>query len=152
MPPIDPSYNPSAVSRSRTLDPRFHLAALVDSSDDPIISKDLDGIIMSWNAAATRVFGYREEEMIGQPILRLIPPDLHYEEEEILRKLRAGERIEHYETVRLRKSGEKIAVSVTISPVKDETGRVIGASKIARDISDWRRSSTRQTMPSSAKI
>jgi PAS domain S-box-containing protein len=127
------------VSRSRTLDPRFHLAALVDSSDDPIISKDLDGIIMSWNPAATRVFGYREEEMIGQPILRLIPPDLHYEEEEILRKLRAGERIEHYETVRLRKSGEKIAVSVTISPVKDETGRVIGASKIARDISDRRR-------------
>ncbi len=138
MPPINPSYNPTGVSAPRTLDPKFHLAAIVDSSDDPIISKDLDGIIMSWNGAAARVFGYRAEEMIGQPIFRLIPPDLHYEEEEILRKLRAGERIDHYETVRLRKSGERVAVSVTISPVKDATGRVIGASKIARDISDRR--------------
>src|SRR3954470_11402955 len=120
MPPIDPSKNSPGVSAPRTLDPRFHLAAIVDSSDDPIISKDLDGIIRSWNGAATRVFGYRPEEMVGQSIYRLIPPDLYYEEEEILRKLRAGERIDHHETVRLRKSGEKVAVSVTISPVRDE--------------------------------
>lgn len=136
--PINPSQNPSGLSAPRTLDPRFHLAAIVDSSDDPIISKDLDGTIMSWNAAAARLFGYRAEEIIGQPIFRLIPPDLYHEEEEILRKLRAGERIDHHETVRLRKGGEKVLVSVTISPVRDDTGRVIGASKIARDISDRR--------------
>jgi PAS domain S-box-containing protein len=121
------------------LDPRSHLAAIVSSSDDPIISKDLNGIITSWNEAATRVFGYTPEEIIGSPILRLIPPDLHHEEAEILRKLRAGERIEHYETVRLKKNGERFPVSITISPVKDASGRVIGASKILRDISERRR-------------
>jgi PAS domain S-box-containing protein len=121
------------------LDPRFHLAAIVSSSDDPIISKDLNGIITSWNDAAARVFGYDAEEIVGSPILRLIPPDLYHEEPEFLRKLRAGERIEHYETERLRKNGERFAVSLTISPVKDATGRVIGASKILRDISERRR-------------
>lgn len=120
----------------RALDPRFHLAAIVDSSDDPIISKDLNGTITSWNQAATRVFGYRPEEIIGQSILKLIPPELQHEEAEILRKLRAGERIEHYETVRVTKKGERVHLSVTISPVRDESGRIIGGSKIARDISD----------------
>lgn len=120
----------------RALDPRFHLAAIVDSSDDPIISKDLNGTITSWNQAATRVFGYRPEEIIGQSILKLIPPELQHEEAEILRKLRAGERIEHYETVRVTKNGERVHLSVTISPVRDESGRIIGGSKIARDISD----------------
>jgi PAS domain S-box-containing protein len=121
------------------LDPRFHLAAIVDSSDDPIISKDLNGTIISWNQAAARLFGHQANEMVGQSILRIIPTELYPEEEEILKKLRAGQRIDHYETVRVKKSGERIAVSVTISPVRDETGQVIGASKIARDISDRKR-------------
>ena len=119
-----------------TLDPRFYLAAIVASSDDPIISKDLNGIITSWNEAAERTFGYTTEEIVGEPILRLIPPELHPEEAQILTKLRAGERIDRYETIRMKKNGERFPVSVTIFPVKDDTGRVVGASKIARDISD----------------
>lgn len=112
------------------------LAAIIDSSDDAIISKDLNGIITSWNKAAQRIFGYTAEEIVGQPVLRLIPVELHYEEADILKKLRAGERIDHYETVRLRKNGERFPISVTISPVRDKTGKVVGASKIARDVSD----------------
>jgi PAS domain S-box-containing protein len=134
------SSDPGSQSTLRTLDPRFHLAAIVDSSDDPIISKDLNGIITSWNKAATRVFGYQPDEIIGRSILQLIPPELHHEEDEILRKLKAGERIEHHETVRIGKSGEQIAVSVTIFPIRDETGRVIGGSKIAHDISARKKS------------
>jgi PAS domain S-box-containing protein len=130
------SRNPQAGTPPPSLDPRFHLAAIIDSSDDPIISKDLKGIIITWNAAAERVFGYQPEEIIGQSILRLIPPELHHEEDEILRKLQEGQRIDHYETIRVKKSGERFPVSVTISPVRDDTGRVIAASKIARDISD----------------
>ena len=121
------------------LDPRFHLAAIVDNADDAIISKDLNGVVRTWNDAARRTFGFTAQEMIGQPILKLIPPELHHEEEIILGRIRAGERIEHYETTRVRKSGERIQVSVTISPIRDETGRIIGASKIARDISDRKR-------------
>lgn len=113
----------------------FLFAAIVESSDDAIISKNLNGIITSWNEAASRIFGYTAEEMVGQSILRLIPPELQYQEDDILQKIRAGERIDHYETIRVRKNGEKIEISVTISPVKDNTGRIIGASKIARDIS-----------------
>jgi PAS domain S-box-containing protein len=130
---------PAKVTDQIIPDPRFHLAAIVDSFDDPIISKDLDGTITSWNGAAARLFGYSADEIIGQSILRLIPPELHHEEEDILRKLRAGERIDHYETVRVTRNGHKISVSVTISPIKDDRGRVIGASKIARDISERRR-------------
>ncbi len=115
---------------------RFYLAAIVDSADDAIISKDLNGIVRTWNEAARKMFGYSAEEMIGQPILRLIPAALAYEENEILRKLRAGQRVDHYETTRQKKNGETIEVSVTISPIRDEAGVVIGASKIARDISD----------------
>lgn len=115
---------------------RSRLAAIVDSADDAIISKNLNSIITSWNRAAERLFGYTAEEIIGQSILRLIPEDLQYEEEEILRKLRAGEKIEHYETTRLSKSGEIREVSITISPVRNALGEVTGASKIARDISD----------------
>ena len=118
---------------------RFHLAAIIESADDAIISKSLNGIVSSWNGAASRIFGYTSEEMIGRPILRLIPEPLHYEEEAILRKLRAGERIDHYETTRIRKNGELIEVSVTISPIRDAAGHVIGASKIVRDISDRKR-------------
>jgi PAS domain S-box-containing protein len=117
-------------------DPRSHLAALVDCSEDPIISKRLDGTILSWNPAATRVFGYQPEEIIGRSILTLIPPELQHEEEHILQKLRAGERIEHFETVRMRKNGERFPISVTISPIRDESGNIVAASKIARDISE----------------
>lgn len=127
---VSPQRDPVA------LDPRVHLAAIVDSSEDPIISKSLDGTILSWNKAATRVFGYEPEEIIGRSILALIPPELHYEEDEILRRLRAGERIEHFETIRVRKTGERFPISVTISPIMDQSGTIIAASKIARDVSD----------------
>jgi PAS domain S-box-containing protein len=121
-------------------DLRSLLDAIVESSDDAIISKNLDGTITSWNAAATRIFGYSSEEIVGQSILKLIPPELQHEEAEILNRLRSGERIEHYETVRVAKSGARINISLTISPIKNGEGRVIGASKVARDISDRLRS------------
>lgn len=125
--------------RRRTDESLSRLAAIVDSADDAIIGKNLNGIVTSWNKSAERIFGYAAEEMIGQSILRLLPEGLQYEEEEILRKLRAGDRIDHYETTRKKKSGELFQVSVTISPIIDRSGRVIGASKIARDISDKKR-------------
>jgi PAS domain S-box-containing protein len=115
------------------------LAAIVASSDDVILSKDLDGIITSWNAAATRVLGYNADEMIGTSILKLIPEHLHSDEKTILENIRAGRRVEHFETVRLTKGGDLIDVSLTVSPVKDAEGRVIGASKILRDISTRKR-------------
>lgn len=118
---------------------RFRLAAIVESSDDAILSKDLNGRITSWNGAATRLLGYSEAEIIGSSVLRIIPEELHSEEQEILSKLRAGQRIDHYETVRLRKNGERVDVSITISPMKDATGTVIGASKVLRDISERKR-------------
>jgi PAS domain S-box-containing protein len=118
---------------------RFQLAAIVESSEDAILSKDLNGTITSWNKAAGRLFGYTEDEIVGSSILRLVPGDLHGEEREILARLRRGERIEHFETTRVRKNGEPFAVSLTISPVKDGTGKVIGASKILRDISERRK-------------
>lgn len=126
-------------NRSINDESRYRLATIVDSADDAIASKDLNGIVKTWNEGACRMFGYTADEMIGQPMLRIIPEELHYEEDEILRKLRAGERIDHYETTRRRKNGERIEVSVTISPIRNNTGRVIGASKIARDISDRKR-------------
>lgn len=111
-------------------------AAIVESSNDAIVSKNLDGIVTSWNQAAYRLFGYRPEEMIGQSILKIIPAYLYSEEAEILRKIRAGIRIEHYETKRVRKDGELVDVSITISPVRDGSGKIIGSSKIARNISE----------------
>jgi PAS domain S-box-containing protein len=118
---------------------RLRLAAIIDSADDAIISKDLNGIVNSWNEGACRMFGYSAEEMLGWPVLRLIPEELHYEEDEILRKIRAGERIDHYETTRKTKNGDSVEVSVTISPIRDGSGRITGASKIARDISNRKR-------------
>jgi PAS domain S-box-containing protein len=115
------------------------LAAIVESSEDVILSKDLNGTITSWNGAATRLFGYSADEMIGASILKLIPEHLHSDEKTIIESIRAGRRVEHFETVRLTKSGKLIDVSVTVSPVKDEQGKVIGASKILRDISGRRR-------------
>src|SRR6476660_8676601 len=114
------------------------LASIVDSSDDAIISKDLNGIITSWNKSAERLFGYTSEEVIGQPITILIPPDRLQEEPEILQRLRKGERVDHFETVRRRKDGILLDISLTISPVRDGEGRIVGASKIARDITDRR--------------
>ncbi len=110
------------------------LAAIVASSDDAIVSKNLDGIISSWNKGAERMFGYTAEEAIGQHIRLIVPQDRHSEETDILQRLRRGERIDHFHTVRLRKDGGLIDVSLTISPVRDSSGRVIGASKVARDI------------------
>ena len=112
------------------------LASIVASSDDAIISKTLDGHITSWNASATRIFGYHANEMIGQPITRIIPPELHAEESEIIARLKRGERIDHYETVRVAKDGRRIDMSLTTSPLRDKSGRVIGASKVGRDITE----------------
>ncbi|MEI9991940.1 MAG: PAS domain S-box protein [Rhizomicrobium sp.] len=120
-------------------DAALHLAAIVASSDDAIISKDLTGIVTSWNAGAERLFGYRAEEMIGQPILVLIPTERHNEEPGILERIRRGDRIDHYETVRLRKDGSQVHISLTVSPIRSASGEIVGASKIARDISDRKR-------------
>lgn len=116
-------------------DAQAYLAAIIQSADDPIISKDLNGIITSWNPAAERVFGYSATEMVGKPVLTFIPTDRVAEETMILERIRAGEAIDHLETIRLRKDRSRLEVSVTVSPVKDADGNVIGASKIARDIS-----------------
>jgi PAS domain S-box-containing protein len=118
--------------------PASLLAAIIHSSEDAIITKNLDGIVTSWNPAAIRMFGYLPEEIVGQSILTLIPPHLHHEEPFILGKLRAGEQIAHFETERVRKDGGQIFVSLTISPVRDRQGNVIGVSKIARDITEQR--------------
>jgi PAS domain S-box-containing protein len=112
------------------------LANLVASSDDAIISKTLGGIITSWNKGATRIFGYTAEEMIGQHIKRLIPPELHAEEDDILARLGRGEHVDHFETVRLAKDGRHIDLSVTISPMRDKSGKLIGASKVGRDVGE----------------
>lgn len=115
------------------------LAAIVQYSEDAIISKDLTGRITSWNPAATRILGHSAEEMIGESILKIIPPELHGDEEIILDNIRNGRSIEHFETVRITKAGERIDVSLTISPLRDESGKIIGASKIMRDISAKKR-------------
>jgi PAS domain S-box-containing protein len=117
-----------------------HIAAIVESSDDAIISKNLDGIITSWNRGAQRLFGYLAEEVIGKPINILIPLDRQNEEPVILQRLRRGEKIDHYETIRRRKDGSRVEISLTISPVRNPSGTIIGASKIARDITERNRS------------
>jgi PAS domain S-box-containing protein len=123
------------ITQQKQLDQvRARFAAIVESSDDAIMSKNLSGIIMSWNQAAERIFGYSEGEIVGCSILKLIPEDLQFEEETILKKIQSGERIEHYETVRITKDGERLDVSLTISPLKDSSGKIIGASKVLRNI------------------
>jgi PAS domain S-box-containing protein len=112
------------------------LVAIVASSDDAIVSKTLEGRITSWNTGAARIFGYQASEMIGQSIMRIIPPDLHAEEERILAQMARGEHVDHYETVRVAKDGRRVDISLTVSPLRDSSGRVIGASKVARDITE----------------
>lgn len=122
--------------RRRAETARAHLSAIVDSSEDATISKDLNGFIQSWNAAAERLFGYTAEEAVGRHISFLIPAERAEEEDEILARLRAGERVSHFDTVRLRSDGQRVHVSLTISPIRDQADRIIGASKIVRDITD----------------
>jgi PAS domain S-box-containing protein len=130
------------LERRRAEEARQRLATIVESSNDAIISKNLDGIIQTWNAGAERIFGYKAEEIVGMPVTTLMPPDRLDEEPGILARLRRGERIDHYETVRRRKDGTLINISLTVSPVKDADGRVIGISKIARDITERKKSET----------
>ncbi len=118
---------------------RLYLAAIVESSDDAIVSKNLDGIITSWNNGAQRIFGYSAEEAVGRPITMLIPPELVDEEGRILERLRRGERIDHFETIRVAKDGRRLNISLTVSPVKNSEGEIIGASKIARDMTGQKR-------------
>ena len=129
--------------RERGEEAALRLAAIIESSDDAIVSKDLDGTIRSWNGGAQRIFGYLAEEVIGKPIAILIPPDRHNEETAILERLRRGERIGSYETVRRHKDGSPVNVSLTVSPLKNTEGRVIGASKIVRDITQEKHTEVR---------
>ncbi|MGD9979826.1 MAG: PAS domain S-box protein [Hyphomonadaceae bacterium] len=132
--------------RHRDEEDSARLAAIVASSDDAIVSKTLQGFITSWNAGATRIFGYEADEIIGRHITTLIPPELHDEEKDIIARLTRGERIEHFETERVTKDGRRIDVSLTVSPVRDSTGRIIGASKVGRDISDRKRAEETQRL------
>ena len=120
------------------------LAAIVQSSDDAIVGKDLDGLVTSWNGGAEKMFGYRAEEMVGQPIRRLIPPERQPEEDEILTKVGRGESVRHFDTVRQHKDGGRLEVSITVSPIKDAGGRIIGVSKVARDIGERNRAANIQ--------
>jgi PAS domain S-box-containing protein len=122
------------------------LSSIVESSDDAIISKDLNGVITTWNKGAQRIFGYTAEEMVGKPVALLIPAVRHDEEPEILARIRRGERIDHYETVRCRKDGTEIDISLTVSPIKNAAGQIVGASKIARDITERRRHQEQQRL------
>lgn len=134
------------LERNRAEEARRLLAAVVDSSDDAILTKDLQGTITSWNGAAERLFGYTAEEVVGKPVTILMPLDRQNEEPIILARIRSGARIQHYETVRQRKDGSLIDISLTVSPVKDGHGRIVGASKIARDITERRRALDQQQM------
>jgi two-component system, chemotaxis family, CheB/CheR fusion protein len=130
---------PDSQAGDKTMDYSIQLArlaAIVASSDDAIVSKTLDGLIQSWNAGAERIFGYEESEVIGRPITIIIPPELQEEERRILDLVRHGERVDHFDTIRLTKDGRRIAISLTVSPVRDSRGTIVGASKVARDISE----------------
>ncbi|HEX4630399.1 MAG TPA: PAS domain S-box protein [Chthoniobacterales bacterium] len=143
--PVFTAYLRDITDRTRGEEASRRLAAIIESSDDAIISKDLNGVITSWNVAAERLFGYTAGEIIGRNILTLIPPDRQHEEPQILGRIRRGERIDHYETVRQRKDGTLLDISVTVSPLKDKSGKIIGASKIARDITDRIQNERRRT-------
>jgi PAS domain S-box-containing protein len=129
MPPATDPHDDAEIAAAR-------LAAIIDSSDDAIISKTIDGVITSWNAGAERIFGHSASEAVGRHITLIIPKDRHAEEERVLARLRRGERVDHFETVRIRKDGTSVDISLTVSPLLSASGVVVGASKIARDISD----------------
>ncbi len=136
--------------RKRTEQMRQRLAAIIESSDDAIVGKDLHGIVTSWNVGAEKMFGYTAQEMEGQPITKIIPLELHADEQRILETIGRGERIDHFETTRMRKDGERIEVSLTVSPINDASGKVIGAAKIARDITH--RKQTEQALRTSERL
>ncbi|MEZ5889523.1 MAG: PAS domain S-box protein [Xanthobacteraceae bacterium] len=131
--------------RRAELDAR-RLAAIVESSDDAILTKDLNGNIVTWNQGAERLYGYTQDEVVGKPVTLLIPADRHEEEAAILARIRRGERIKHYETIRRRKDGSLVEISLTVSPIKGLDGRIVGASKIARDITEQRLAQERQQL------
>jgi two-component system, chemotaxis family, CheB/CheR fusion protein len=143
--PIFTAYLRDITERKRAEETNRRLAAIIESSGDAIISKDLDEIVTSWNKEAERLFGYSADEIIGKPITVLVPPDRHSEELGIIERLRQGERVLHYETVYFRKDGTVLNVSLAVWPIKDETGNVIGASKIVRDITERIRTERRRT-------
>jgi PAS domain S-box-containing protein len=136
---VNDAFDPNAPENPFAENTEAWLAAIVESSDDAIIGKTLDSIIRSWNAGATRIFGYDANEAIGQPVYLIIPTELRSEEPEIIGRIVAGERISHYETIRKRNDGSLVDVSLSVSPIRDRSGRIIGASKIARDISEAKR-------------
>src|SRR5262245_5822344 len=131
--------------RNFGLDPDAWLAAIVEHSEDAVVSKDLNGIITSWNRGAEKIFGYEAHEIVGQSILKLIPAERHSEEDYILEMVRKGERIQHYDTIRRRKDGRLIDVSLTVSPVM-ANGKIVGVSKIARDITERKQAQLAQTL------
>ncbi len=144
---VDITERQEAEQRLRESEARYRaIAAIVKSSDDAIVSKDLNSIITSWNQGAERLFGYSAEEAIGKSVTMLIPPDRQDEEPAILARIRRGERVEHYESVRQRKDSSTIDISLTISPIRDKDGKIVGASKIARDISFRKRAEEQQRL------
>lgn len=140
------SGSPARRARGRNGLAAHHYRAIIESSQDAIVSKDLDGVILSWNRGAERLFGFTAEEAIGKPITIIIPLDRLDEEPTILDKIHRGERIEHFETVRARKDGSLVDISLTISPIRNLSGKIVGASKIARDITDLRKARDRQQL------
>ena len=140
------TFAAAAYQTLSSLNATQRIASIVESSDDAIISKDLDGVITSWNNGAERIFGYTADEVVGKPVTILIPPDRLDEEPTILERIRRGQRVEHYETVRKRKNGSPVDISLTISPVKNVEGKIIGASKIARDITERKRNEAQFTI------
>src|SRR5437667_63119 len=142
--PFFTAYLRDITERKRNEETSRHLASIVESSEDAVIGENLTGIIMSWNAAAERLFGYKAEEVLGKPVSVLIPPDRRDELPNILENIRQGGRVRHYDTIRLRKNGSVLNISLTVSPIKDERGHIIGASKIVRDITERVRSDSRR--------
>lgn len=142
--PLDPDRVLGLLARARQDDLAYYLASIVESSGDAILTVNLEGIITTWNTGAERLYGYTAEEAIGKPTTMLVPLNRHNEEPVILERIKRGEHVEHYETIRQRKHGHLIDVSLTVSPVKNAQGNIIGASKISRDISERKRSEERQ--------
>jgi PAS domain S-box-containing protein len=144
--PLDPLPQRSSSSSPAIADALQRLAAIVESSEDAIIGKDLDGIIQTWNRGAERIFGYTAQEAIGQPITIVVPAELQHQEPVIMERIRNGERLDHFETVRQRKNGTRFHISLSISPIRNAEGEIVGASKIGRDISELRRSQESQEL------